>query len=209
MNNEQLIRTFLAIDPSPEIISETAIIQNRLKNIIQGNIRWVRPEGIHLTLKFFGNLSAQDIVKISEVAGKNVAVIKPLALEVNSIGVFPDLTRPRVLWLGMDGDVNPLVALQKKIDRDLQPCGFKREENPFHPHLTLGRIRSHRGLVGLGKVVESTDDYYHAGKFYAEGLTLFKSDLTPKGAVYTKLSYFPFSGGLDKEKGSERKTGIE
>jgi 2'-5' RNA ligase len=93
--------------------------------------------------------------------------------------------------------VNPLVALQKKIDRDLQPCGFKREENPFHPHLTLGRIRSHRGLVGLGKVVESRDDY-RAGKFYAEGLTLFKSDLTPKGAVYKKLSYSPFRGGLDK-----------
>lgn len=197
MKNEQLIRTFLAIDPSPEIINEIGSIQNRLKKIIQGDIRWVRPEGIHLTLKFFGNLSDEDIMKISEVVGKNVVGIRKLALEVKGIGVFPSLTHPRVLWLGMDGDVNTLIALQKKIDRDLQNCGFKREENPFHPHLTLGRIRSHRGLIGLGKVVESRDDY-PAGKFYAEGLTLFKSDLTPKGAVYTKLSYFPFRGDLDK-----------
>jgi len=168
MSAEQLIRAFLAIELSAEVLNEISGIQSRLRKMIRGDIRWVRPEGIHLTLKFLGNLASQDIAKISEAVKKNIVGVKPPVLEVKGIGVFPNPAHPRVLWLGMEGDVGTLIALQKNIDRELQTCGFKKEEKPFHPHLTLGRIRSHRVLIGLDKAMEGKDDY-RAGRFSAGG----------------------------------------
>jgi 2'-5' RNA ligase len=193
VNDEKSIRAFLAVDPPQEVLNEIVRIQDRLKKVVQGDIRWVRSGGIHLTLKFFGNISESDSTNISRVIKNNIVNIKPFTLNTRRVGAFPDVKRPRVLWLGMDGDTDILISLQRGIDGGLQDCGFKKEDRPFRPHLTLARIKEPKGLIGLAKIIEKSEDYT-AGSFIVGGLNLFKSNLTSQGAVYTKLAYFQFAG---------------
>ena len=193
VSDEKSIRAFLAVDPPEEVLNEVGRIQDRFKKTIQGDIRWVRPEGIHLTLKFFGYVSETDIANISQVVKNNIVNVKPFMVNVRRVGVFPSVNRARVLWLGMDGDIDILIDLQKKIDKGLQEYGFEMENRPFSPHVTLARIKEPKGLIGLAKIIEKSEEYA-AGSFSVGGLNLFKSTLTPKGAIYTKLAYFPFAG---------------
>jgi len=193
MSEEKSIRSFLAVDPPQEIIDAIGIIQDRLRKNIQGDIRWVRPQGIHLTLKFFGTISESDVANISRVVENTTSTIAPFTLGIKRVGAFPDVKRPRVLWLGMDGDVDTLILLQKEVDAELHKYGFEKEDRTFRPHLTLARIKDPRGVIGLAKIMVKRENY-EAGSFSAAGLNLFKSELTPKGAIYTKLAYFPFGG---------------
>jgi RNA 2',3'-cyclic 3'-phosphodiesterase len=188
------IRAFLAIEPPETVRQAMATLQNRLKYSLSGAISWVRPEGIHLTLKFFGNIAQTDVSRISAAVGPVAARFGPLDLEVRRLGLFPDSRRPRVLWLGLEGDVSALKALQEEVDRELARYGFEREERQFRAHLTLARIKSPRGLSGLDRITNKSDTYT-AGRFQASGLTLFRSQLTPQGAIYSELAAYPFLSG--------------
>jgi len=187
------IRAFLAADPPPQILERIAAIQRELKKTVQGSIAWVRPEGIHLTLKFFGNIAPEQAEAIGTEVRRAVSGIPPLSLCGRSLGVFPDLRRPRVIWLGLDGDVARLSALQEKIEAGLETRGFAREERSFRAHLTLARIKDRRGLVGLEQALKNPR-FQEAGDFVVDKLTLFRSELTPKGAIYNRLATFPFAG---------------
>ena len=193
MTAERTIRAFLALDPPEEILREIERIQDRLRKLIHGDLRWVRPEGIHMTLKFFGDISESAVVNISAVAGRAAAAAGPFELVIGGTGVFPDPRRPRVVWLGMNGEVAQLVTFQQGLERALGEIGFPPEERPFRPHLTLGRIKSPKGLIGLAEALEK-ENTVTAGSFTASGLNLFQSDLTPRGAVYTRLAGYPFAG---------------
>lgn len=193
MTAERTIRAFLALDPPEEILREIGRIQDRLRKLIHGDLRWVRPEGIHLTLKFFGDVPENAVVNISTVAGKAAAAVGPFELAIGGTGVFPDPSRPRVVWLGMNGEVAQLATFQQGLERALRKIGFPPEERPFRPHLTLGRIKSPKGLTGLTEALEK-EKTYTAGLFTASVLSLFQSELTPRGAVYTRLAVYPFTG---------------
>jgi len=193
MTDETGIRSFLAIDPPEEVLKGIDTVQRRLRKLIEGDIRWVRPEGIHLTLKFFGDIFTADVANIAAVAEKATERESPFSLAIGGAGVFPDPHRPRVLWLGMNGDVERLLVFQKGLDQALHEIGFLREERPFRPHLTVARIKTSRGLIGLTRALEKNEEY-SAGRFVASGLSLMRSELTPRGAVYTKLKWFPFAG---------------
>jgi len=193
MPDGETIRAFLALDPPPEVLRKIAEIQGALRRDIQGALSWVRPEGIHLTLKFFGAIAAKDVSAVSEIFAGQAAGARPLNLEAKGLGVYPSTRRPRVLWLGIGGEVERMIALQQAIDQGLEAYGFPREERPFRAHLTLARIKSPRGLSGLDGALTAKGSE-SAGKFTATGLTLFKSELTPKGAIYTVLNHFPFQG---------------
>jgi RNA 2',3'-cyclic 3'-phosphodiesterase len=194
MTDERIIRAFLALDPPEEILREIGRVQDRLRKQIHGDVRWVRPEAIHLTLKFFGDIPERDLANISAVVGKAAAGVMPFDLTIGGVGVFPDRYRqPRVIWLGMGGEAARLVTFQQGMERALQGIGFPREERPFMPHLTLGRVLTPKGLTGLKGVLEK-GEMSTAGRFTASGLCLFKSDLTPRGAIYTRLAEYPFAG---------------
>ena len=193
MAEGEKVRTFLAIDPPEGVIRKIAAIQDALKKSIHGSISWVRPQGIHLTLKFFGDIDREDIGTISGIAAGRAAAAPALTLDIQGLGVFPNARRPRVLWIGVGGETAKLIGLQQSIDAELEACGFKKEERPFRAHLTLARIKSPQGLAGIDRMLaeKGTES---AGSFEAKGLTLFKSDLTPQGAIYTVLADFPFQG---------------
>ncbi len=193
MAEGEKVRAFLAIDPPEGVIRKIAVIQDALKKDIRGSIGWVRPEGIHLTLKFFGDIDREEIGTISGVVAGHAAAVPALKLDIQGLGVFPNARRPRVLWVGVGGETAKLLGLQQAIDGEFEARGFKREDRPFRAHLTLARIRSPQGLAGIDRMLAEKRNE-SAGSFEAKGLTLFKSDLTPRGAIYTVLADFPFQG---------------
>lgn len=190
MESEKKIRTFLAIDLPEEIQNEIGKIQKRLKPKVEG-VRWTRPEGVHLTLKFFGYVQGEDFTNIFSAVSESAEGVKPFTLEIGQIGAFPGPTRPRIIWIGISGESDRLVELQLNLDRKLEQIGFPTEERAFKPHLTLGRVKVPGSAVGFSKVLDEGRSY-RAGSFRAEGLTLFRSDLRPDGAIYTRLEQFPF-----------------
>jgi len=193
MGDTKPIRAFLAIELPQDIRDLIEGVKERLRPVLKG-IRWTRAEGMHLTLKFFGDLFPEDVDRISEVVGRNTGGVVPMELTLGLAGGFPGLKRPRVLWLGIGGDTGRLAALQTAIERDLEECGFPGEKRPFKAHLTLGRARSHGGIIsGAGDLLEMAGDL-SAHRFDARELILFRSELKPSGAVYTKLARFPFGG---------------
>ncbi|HPB69393.1 MAG: RNA 2',3'-cyclic phosphodiesterase [Syntrophales bacterium] len=193
MSGETTLRAFLAVEPPAAVRGEIAAIQERLKKTVRGVIRWVRPAEIHLTLKFFGNIPPPAVDRISEAVAARTVGVAPFDLTVRTVGVFPDLNRPRVVWLGMAGEVERLLVLQTSLERAFGVLGFPREERPFRAHLTLGRIKTPKGLVGLARAVE-IGERATAGLFRADHLVLFRSELTPQGAVYARLAAFPLRG---------------
>ena len=187
------MRVFLAIELPQDIKDLIEGIKEKLMPALKG-IRWTRPEGMHLTLKFFGDVSQDDVFRISEIVGRNVRDIAPLELNVGLPGGFPSLKKPRVLWFGIDGDVQRLAALQAEIEGALEECGFSGGERSFKPHLTLGRARSRGGIISGTEDVITKAGELRTHRFDTRELILFESELKPGGAVYTKLARFPFGG---------------
>jgi RNA 2',3'-cyclic 3'-phosphodiesterase len=193
MDAEKNIRAFLAIEPSAEVLSAIARLQEKLKKEISGAISWTRPQGNHLTLKFFGNIDRNTVENICAAVKKQTAATQPLLLKVEKIGVFPDIRKPRVLWVGTSGDSGRLTLLQNKLEADFEVLGFPRENRPFRAHLTLGRIKDSRAAAGIEAAMKK-HSAFAAGEFRVAELILFQSNLTPQGAIYTKLQTFQLGG---------------
>lgn len=187
------IRAFLAIEPPEDILLAISRLQEKLKREIGGRISWTKPQGQHLTLKFFGDISADDVKKICLAAENSIASVLPLNLKVEKLGVFPDARRPRVLWCGIVGDGEKLSLLQKQLEADFEGIGFPIDDRPFRAHLTLGRIKESHGLIGISEALTKQKDFV-AGVFECKELILIQSKLLPQGAVYTKLAEFILKG---------------
>jgi len=171
-------------------------LQAELKVAGHAFVKWVAPEGIHLTLKFLGNISpgrVAEITTVMEEAGKGFS---SFMLGISKIGAFPNMRQPRVLWVGIDGEVDKLVVLQQRIDAALVPLGFTQETRPFSPHLTLARLREGSSLQDrrdFGELVVRTqfNVNYEVG---VERLNLMRSQLLPGGAVYNCLADVKLNG---------------
>lgn len=149
----------------------------------------MNPEGIHLTVKFFGTITQEEIRRISFALNAHDWGQPSLHLTLESLGVFPNLRRPRVLWVGTGGDVLPLQGLVKRMNDTLAREGFAREERPFIPHWTLARLNGTQEVKGLSRVLETYENDKWA-QFVTDTVTLFASELTPRGAVYTPLAAY-------------------
>jgi RNA 2',3'-cyclic 3'-phosphodiesterase len=193
LDDTKNIRAFLAIEPPEKILAEISRLQEKLKREISGKLSWTRPQGNHLTLKFFGGISAADAENIGKAVKKQAAGMAPLLLKVEKMGVFPDWRRPRVLWLGITGDTEGLTSLQNKLEEDFEGLGFPRENRPFRAHFTLARIKIPQSAAGLEAAAKKSADF-SAGEFSATELVLFQSKLTPQGAIYTRLTTVPLGG---------------
>ena len=148
---------------------------------------------MHLTLKFLGEIQPKDFSDIDEVLQKIAASASPTRARLRGMGSFPHLSRPRVIWIGIEPDDDALAALHSSLDAALQEIGFPSEKRGFRPHLTLGRVRSSRGKGSLIEAVESNAGV-DLGHLRINELTLFESDLQPRGAIYTALGRYPLGG---------------
>jgi 2'-5' RNA ligase len=186
-------RSFIAVDPSPEVLARIAGVIKKLEPQTHG-FRWVGPDGIHLTLRFLGGLEEETLLKIQERLEQLAGGESTISLSASGMGFFPDPLRPRVVWVGLSGETDRLKTLQSKVDevvreavRDL-PVHEEKGRN-FTPHLTVARIPDFRKASGVAQVLAEAKRS-EFGPFPVDSLILYKSDLTPGGARYTKLKSF-------------------
>jgi 2'-5' RNA ligase len=187
------IRTFIALELPPAVISLLAKVQNDLKSM-RLRAKWVRPENIHLTLKFLGNINPGDIDKIGGAMMEAVGDFARFDLVARGVGVFPGIKRPRVIWVGLGGEIQSLFAMQRMLEDKLADLGFNKEKKPFKGHLTLGRFRQTISPDTIQQCIRKYADL-SSEKFTARRIILFKSDLKPTGAVYSQLRQAAFKLG--------------
>ena len=194
--SDQTIRSFIAIELPQAVKTGLQQLQTELTLPQYSFVKCVSPEGIHLTLKFLGNISAQKVTDITGVMEQASQGVNPFQLRLTEVGAFPNMRRPRVLWVGIKGEVDKLVDWQQRLDNGLVPLGFAKETRPFTPHLTLARVREncspgdrlHFGEMLAGAHAEV--DY----KFTVTSLNLMRSQLLPAGAVYSRLAEVKLKG---------------
>jgi 2'-5' RNA ligase len=186
-----MIRSFIAIDFPEETRKALEDIQRELKRCGAG-VRWVRPSSIHLTLKFLGNIQAAQVEDIARAVAQEIRDQPPITLRPAGLGAFPSLRKPRVIWVGMEGEVQRLIRIQSRVENALEPLGFVREKRGFRPHLTIGRVKERRRLQSLVDAMV-TLDMEPFNSFDADEIILYKSDLRPTGAIYTKLHRMPLA----------------
>ncbi len=185
----EALRLFVAIAVPPEILEILIDIQNRFKNL-DLDAKWVKPENIHLTLKFLGKTS--KVSQIKQGLAKAVSNELEFTLSLGGIKVFPDIKRPRVLGVGLHSPCEPLARLHKEVEGNLVPLGFPPESRPFSPHGTLARIKSGKNKNLLAQQLNSIG---HIASFKIKSVRLYQSRLTPEGATYTVLEEFVLKSG--------------
>jgi len=184
------IRTFIAIELDEEHNRALDDVQAQFKRERVGRyVRWVAPENIHLTLKFIGNADADKMPSVQRAIADACTGIAPFMLSIAGVGVFPNARRPNVIWVGMGGQVEIAARLAQKIEDACAALGFAREDRPFTPHLTLGRVKrdastNDRRLIG--EMIESVK-VGALGELRVAHVSVMKSVLQPTGSVYTRL----------------------
>jgi 2'-5' RNA ligase len=187
------IRSFLAFELSPEMKSTVSGVYENVRNS-RLPVRWVRPEGIHITIVFMGNVREENLPLIGNEAGKAASDFAPFHASLKGMGCFPSCRNPRVIWIGLEGEIDRMSSFRDDLQKRLIPFGVTPEKRGFKPHLTLGRFRKpSRDESEIGKLMDRYKDLTSSVCSLHE-LVLFKSDLNPGGAVYTKMLSFPLSG---------------
>jgi 2'-5' RNA ligase len=184
-------RLFVALHlpQSVATVIET-VLANLSTNVPRGAVRWSRLENIHLTLRFVGNVPTADIPALQTALSKSVRTVAPFTLHLGQPGCFPNRRAPRVLWIGLEGDLAALADLHRSVQQVTSPWG-EPESRDFHPHLTLGRVNSKRwsdleaidqAMTGLS--LPTTEPWL------VDEIHLMRSELRPSGAVYTSRGQF-------------------
>ncbi len=178
------MRAFVAVFPPPEVVKET-LAAARLSP--DKRIRLTRPENVHLTLKFLGDVREELLDDIRAVLEKVCAGHAPFEAALAGLGAFPSARRARILWAGVGEGSGRLRSLATDLDTGLASLGFERERHPYTPHMTLGRVRGKPAKLQLPPV-------FIDSKFRVESIELVESVLSPEGPVYETLSTFALAG---------------
>jgi 2'-5' RNA ligase len=182
------MRTFIAIDLDPEIKKTLSLLVDELDKGHK-NIKWVKPEGMHLTLKFLGEIGREKITEIENILKTISKKYRPFLMKFKGTGCFPPgMKNPRVLWVGIEEE-EALTALQAQLEEELEKLGFPRERRQFHAHLTLGRVKNLFNLKETLSLLEKYRDR-NFGEMKAEKISFIQSTLKPTGAEYSTLSEF-------------------
>jgi len=189
-------RLFVALEPPEPVRRRIAAASGAVRRgagAAASEVRWVAEENLHLTIQFLGAVPEERVAAVEKAVIEVAARGRPLSLEVKGAGGFPNARRPRVVWLGLAGEVPALAALAAELGKRLTPLGFAPEARPFSAHLTLGRARDPRGAPGLGGALAAAaqDD---GVAWRAAELVLFESHLSPKGPRYDAVLRAPLGG---------------
>jgi len=184
------LRTFIAIDLDEELRQNLSRLQEHLREQMPPrSVRWVRPEGIHLTLKFLGDTAEEQVAAIQAALARAAVQVGPFSFEVGGLGCFPHSRRPRVVWVGLQELTGALLNLREAVEAQVAPLGFPTEKRAFHAHLTLGRVQrwaSKSEVRHIGEIVASSA-LGTIDEMEVRRVSYIKSDLRPTGAVYTTL----------------------
>jgi 2'-5' RNA ligase len=183
--NEHNMRAFIAIKVAGEIRRRIIEIQNELKDI-NADIRWVKSENIHITLKFLGEVEDNRIIEVCRIVEDAVKTTGTFELSVETSGVFPGQGLPVVIWIGVSEGMEFLVKLYHSLEESLYRAGFEKEKRNFSAHLTIGRISSARNIKNLLQKLETFKNV-GLGRMAAEAVYILRSDLTPEGPVYSVI----------------------
>jgi 2'-5' RNA ligase len=191
------LRTFIAVDPGKAIRSRCVSLQETLAKSAE-RVRWEKPENIHVTLLFLGDVDERDLLPVCEAASAVCAKQNAFAISVESVGCFPNLHRPRTIWAGVGMGAAELIALHDALELPLIDLGcYRREERRFTPHLTLGRVKgegmSYRLTMELTKQLQ-----WRGGESVIDEVLVMSSELTPDGPIYSVVS----TAKLQKAAGS-------
>ena len=184
-----VIRSFIAVDLPDSLTEALGRASEQLQELLEGMpVRWVPVKNIHLTLKFLGDVSEKNIPMIRQIVQVEAASHEVFEISVGQFGVFPNISRPRVLWVGVEAP-DELINLQRRIDMESARLGYAPDQREFNPHLTFGRISRNASPKQVRKVSDRLRAHKigFLGAARIETLTLFRSDLGPGGAVYSKI----------------------
>ncbi len=183
-------RTFVALPLSVALKQELQALQVKLQRTCPPqSVRWVEPEGMHITLFFLGDVETGRLPAIQAALGEVARSARRMTCRVGGLGAFPNLRRPRVVWVGLEEPEGHLPRLAQAVNAALEGLGFTPEAREFKPHLTLGRVSKHATpaeLEALGKVLERTET--PTWREVMTELVFYRSQLKPTGAVYTPLA---------------------
>jgi 2'-5' RNA ligase len=187
-----MIRAFLAIDLPASLRPVLSWAQEELKKS-GADVKWVPVGNIHITLKFFGNITDQQVGDISEAVVALAANQEPFSLTITDAGAFPSPKSPRVVWLGVGGGLDILREFHRRLEIAFAALGFPPEDRPLAPHLTLGRVKSPEGRTALTRCLVNLPPP-EAAPFQVSDIVLFRSNLSPQGATYLPLKVIPLGG---------------
>ena len=185
------IRTFIAVSVPESVRQKIHKFQKKLQSY-NADIKWVRSQSIHITLKFLGNVEESRIDTITESIQPFIQSVSPFAISIEGAGAFPHYQKPRVLWIGIHLGRDVLTRIAGQICDTLAPMGFEQDKRLYSPHLTIGRIRTQSGINPAIAAMQSMT--FQGGSFEAREILVMKSDLQPGGAVYTSLRSIKFEG---------------
>ena len=191
------LRVFIALPLLPLVKSGLEKVVQHLASQFSGDVRWVGLDGIHLTLKFLGNIDPSRVEDISGAVQRASIGSSPFRLLLSGLGTFPNQNRPRIIWAGVQGDIDALGKLQTEIEAEMSGIGFPRENRPFAPHLTLGRVRDGTASskrLGIGAAVSSSSTV-STESWLVESVRLVRSNLGPGGPTYSDLASVSLDDG--------------
>jgi 2'-5' RNA ligase len=190
MPTDEILRTFIAIELDEPLALALGRVQGKLKRQMPPRgVKWIAPDGIHLTLKFLGDTPAGRVPEIAAALQAACASHPAFAFSVEGRGCFPNFRRPRVIWVAVRDKGQALARLQADVEKQVAPLGWPTEERSFSPHLTLGRVSRDVERVteeAIGQAVEKSV-VEQIGVQQVTALSLIQSELRPTGAVYTRL----------------------
>jgi 2'-5' RNA ligase len=176
-----MIRAFIAITPPPMLQQAFREVGTAFQGL---PVRWVQPEQVHLTLKFLGDVSAEQIVSMRQALEHAARDLAPFTVGAQSLGCFPNTSRPRILWMGLDDPQQVLSDLQQRVEAALRVLGFAPEARPFRPHLTLARFQEGSRVPRLLSLLQAYREHVF-GDLPVTQMHLFQSQLRQEGVLYT------------------------
>jgi 2'-5' RNA ligase len=179
------IRSFIALDLPEDLKKGLQNLQDKARKHTDC-VRWVKPDNIHLTLKFLGAIEESQVDPIARILENMTTGIAPFKLQVKGFGAFPNARSPKVIWVGMDDNQERVVLFQEKLEETLAAIGFAPEKRTYSPHLTLGRVKESRAKRDIEQLIEKYKDE-DLGYFTAGSIVFYRSDLQPSGPVYSSL----------------------
>ena len=190
---KKTLRTFVAVEISNPIRSCAGDLIDALGGTT-ADVKWVEPHNLHLTLKFLGDVHQREVIDVCRAAAKGAAHIEPFDLEIRGAGAFPDIARPRTVWIGAGEGADEMVVLHDRIEAALAELGYREEHRRFQTHLTIGRVRgAGPGIAELGTLLQQhADDVM--GTMTVRKATVFCSTLTREGPIYEVLGTAELGG---------------